>query len=320
MDELTQSVAPTTEASVLAVEPAQPTPETAQAAPVTSDQQSAQPEWKPNFKVKAYDKEYDIPENYRSFINKENEEEFRKLFSKAFAVEEMTEKNRKYLEKYDTLNKDHTTLNKAINRLETFLNNGDYDSFFSTLKVKEEALMKWMHDKLSLKSLPPEQQELYTKKSEYQKQLYDHAEQLEYYKSQFEEMKSAQEQTKIQNGLQELDAAISKPEVEAIAKSFDARLGQEGAFRDEVLQRAAFLEQRTGKTLSIDEAIQNVLKVISVAPQTSAVATITSPPQAEKKPTLPTLAGKTTSPAAQKITSVEDLKRLRSQVIANQVP
>jgi septal ring-binding cell division protein DamX len=41
------------------------------------------PAYTPNYKIKAYDSEYEIPENFRGYINKDNEKNFREVFEKA---------------------------------------------------------------------------------------------------------------------------------------------------------------------------------------------------------------------------------------------
>ena len=103
-------------------------------------------------------------------------------------------------------------------------------------------------------------------------------------------MKAQQEQQKVETGMNQLKDYLAKPEVSAVVKSFDARLGKEGAFMNEVLQRAAAHEARTKQSMSVEEAVQDFMKLIAGTPQTSeATASTVLPPQAEKKPHLPSI-------------------------------
>ena len=276
--------------------------------------------YKPNYKVKAYDNEYEIPEKFRAYINKENEKDFRETFERAFALDEMKNKYHKTRDTYQTVQKEYTTLQSNINQLSKYVENGDFDSFFKGIEIPEEALQKWMLQKLQMKDLPPEQQQVYNNQQELRQKAYQLEMENQRLMAEHTELKSSQEQQMISQRYSELDQAISNPSVESVAKNFDSRLGQPGAFKQEVINRAAFVYQTTGKDLSVDEAVKEVLKIVAWnqnGPSSDAV--VTQPGlQQNHKPTLPNVAGKATSPAAQKVKSIDDLKKLRSQTIRSE--
>jgi hypothetical protein len=275
----------------------------------------------PNYKVKAYDSEYEIPENYRQFINEKNEKEFRQLFSKAYGLEVMQGKNVKLREENESYKKEITEkylpISRGLDVANKYLENKDYDSFFDLLKIDEKDLQSWMLRKLQMKDLPVEQQELYTKNSTTQKQLYELERQSEQYRQELESLKAQSTQAVVQQRTNELDTVLSRPDVKSVADRFDARLNQAGAFRNEVIQRAQFIFQTKGDDLSAEQAVEEFMKIIMLdKPSSNPNNVVIQPKAVQKAPMLPNVAGQTNSPAAQKITSMADLQKLKKQAIA----
>jgi hypothetical protein len=296
-------------------------PEVKQEAPqkeeVAQPEVQAAPEWKPNYKVKAYDNEYEIPEDFRAFINQENEKKFRDTFEKAFALDEMKGKYHKTKESYEKVNNDYTQVQTGLKTLGKYLENDDFDSFFENLKIPEKKLQEWMYKKLTMNEMPPEQRGIYQKNQEYLKKQYELEQQTESMQSKLAELEQYKQQESIANRQKELDNVLNRPEIQSTMQQFDSKLGQAGAFRNEVIQRAAFVAQTQGKDLSPEEAVQEVLKIVSWNQQGSGDKVL--PPQAgEKKPVLPSLSGKATSPVAKQIKSIEELKKLRDSYNSQQ--
>lgn len=274
-------------------------------------------EWKPNFKVKAYDKEFEIPEKMRGFINKENEKDFRDAYEKAYALDVIKEKNQKIRadnERYQqAIEKDFAPKLQRYEKIESYLQKKDYDSFFEKAGIPEKELQAWMLKRLQLRDLPPEQQALYTDQRAAQQRAYQLEEENQKYKQELARHSESQQQAVVNEQLGQLDKAINSPEVAQIAKSFDERLGQANAFKIEVLRRASVIAKTTGRELTVEEAVGDFLKVLG---QSNPSAVSSPQVQAAAKPTLPGLAGKATSPASQKIKSFDDLKKIAKASMA----
>jgi hypothetical protein len=274
------------------------------------------PAYQPSYKVKTYDKEYDIPERFKGLLTDEaSEKEVKEFLGKAFAFETLKEKNERFKNDYEKVNTNYTSLSKSVDTLGKYLNNDDFDSFFDTLKVPEAKLQQWMLQKLQLKELPPEQQAIYNKKSEYQKQLYNAEQEREYYKGQYETFQTQQNEAALAQVDNQLNQLLSDPKVDQTAKSFDQRLNQPGAFKKEVIQRAYLIEQTSGVRLTPDQAVAEVMKLYGFNQPVNPSNNVVAPQDGIKKPTLPTVSGKTTSPAAQQIKSIDDLKKIRTQIL-----
>lgn len=276
-------------------------------------------EWKPNFKVKAYDKEYEIPENFRKLINKENEKEFKDTFEKAFALDVMKEKNAKIRESNDNfqkqIEKDFAPKLQRYGKLESYLQKGDFDSFIEKVgdAQLELKLQQWMLKKLQLRDLPADQQALYNDQRAAQARAEKLEEENLQYKNDFEKLNQSQQQLAVDNQLKELDTIVSSPEIAEIAKSFDTRLGQDGSFKLEVLRRAAMVAKQTGHEPTVKEAVEDYLRVNGLKAQVTQAAE--SEPQVQKKlPTLPSMPGKASSPAVQKVKSLDDLKKIAKRM------
>lgn len=289
------------------------TPEVAspavESAPESAAPAAEAPAWTPNYKVKAYDNEYEIPENFRSYINQENEKNFKEVFERSFAFDTIKQKYKDAHTKYQDVNGKYETVSKNLDRLSKFVQNGDFDSFFSSIKIPEQAIQSWIYNKLQLQDLPQEQRQLYTKNSEYQRELLSMQEQYEEMQSKLQEFESFQQQQQIQQRYNELDSVVNSPDYSQLAQSYDARVGQPGAFKNEVILRAAAVANATGKDLTPAEAVQEFAKLVAWNNQNGAPAA-SQGQKAAGRPTIPSVSGKASSPVAPQVKSIEDLKKL----------
>ena len=286
------------------------TPEVAvSSAPEAASAAPAAEAWSPNYKVKAYDNEYEIPENFRSYINQENEKNFKEVFERSFAFDTIKQKYKDAQTKYQDVNGKYDTISKNLDKLSKYVQGGDFDSFFGSINIPEADIQKWIYNKLQIQSLPQDQQQLYTKNSEYQKQLSSMQEQYEEMQSKLGEFESYKQEQAIQQRHSELDSAIVNSEYKSLAESYDARVGQPGAFKNEVILRAAAVANATGKDLSVQEAVQEFAKLVAWNNQNGVQAGGVAQ-KGNSRPTIPSVSGKASSPVAPQVKSIEDLKKL----------
>lgn len=277
--------------------------------PSASTPEAAAPAWSPNYKVKAYDNEYEIPENFRSYINQENEKNFKEVFERSFAFDTIKQKYKDAHSKYQDVNGKYETVSKNLDKLSKYVQNGDFDSFFNTIQIPEASIQKWIYNKLQVQDLPQEQQQLYTKNSEYQRQLMSMQEQYEEMQSKLGEFESFKQQQAVQQRMSELDSAITNSEYKSLAESYDARVGQPGAFKNEVILRAAAVANATGKDMSPSEAVQDFAKLVAWNQQNGGQAAGVAQ-KGNGRPTIPSVSGKASSPVAPQVKSIDDLKKL----------
>jgi len=280
-----------------------------EAAPAPVEAAPADAPWTPNYKLKAYDKEYEIPEGFRSYINKDNEKDFRDVFEKSYAFDTVKQKYKDAQTKYQDVNGRYETVSKNLDKLSKYVQGGDFDSFFNAIQIPESSIQQWIYNKLQIQSLPQDQQQLYTKNSEYQRQLSSMQEQYEDMQSKLQEFEGYKQQQAVQQRMSELDQAINSSEFGSLAQNYDARLGQPGAFKNEVILRAAAVASATGKELSVQEAVQEFAKLVAWNQQNGSQAAGVAQ-KGSGKPTIPSVSGKASSPVAPQVKSIDDLKKL----------
>ena len=311
MEEVVQGQ--TTEVTQTQAETTSPEPQvqsaSSQAGAEAAAQEAVEQQWQLNPKLKAYDKEYEIPEEFRGLFNKDNYDKLKDVFERHFAFDTIKDKYKSANEKFTEVSGKYETISKNLDRLSKFVQNGDFDSFFNSIKIPEEAIQKWIYNKIQMRDLPPEQQSLYTKNSEYQRQMMTLQEQYEEMQNKLQSMEQAKQEQVIQQRHSELDSTIGSPDYKSLAESYDARVGKPGAFKEEVILRAAAVANATGKDLSVKEAVAEFAKLVAWNNQNSgqqAVAAKTG----NSRPTIPSVSGKASSPVAPQVKSIDDLKKL----------
>lgn len=272
-------------------------------------QAQVQPAYTPNYKFKfpklgtneQEEKEFD--EWIRPAINKDNEAKVRDLYTKAHGMDFYKEKYNKTNEKYRAVE----PLVKTWHELSEVYNQGDLDSFFKGLKIPEEKLYQFVLDKLNEREMSHEQK----LERQQQMELRRKATYLE------RENQSLQEryQSEITQAREfQLGQTLSKPEVSSIAKSFDERMGRQGAFREEVIKRGVIAFTATGQDISPEQAVQEVISLLGVSSQAQSQGqqATQAQQQAAKSPppVIPNVGARSASPAKKTPRSLADLKKL----------
>lgn len=294
---------------------------TIEAAPQTESAQTpspeaaapAEPQWVPNYKLKAYDAEGEIPEEFRSYINKDNELKFKDVFERSFAFDTVKQKYKDAHSKYQDVNTKYETVSKNLDKLSKFVQHGDFDSFFNTIKIPETAIQKWILDKYKIQELPPEQQSVYNEKSEYQRELLKMQEQQEEMRAQIEQFENYKSSQALEKRSSELDSVLGNADYKTLAESYDSRVGKPGSFRNEVILRAAAVANATGKDLSPQEAVQEFAKLVAWNNQNGAQSAQPVAVKQGSRPTIPSVSGKATSPVSPTVKTIDDLKRLAKE-------
>lgn len=271
---------------------------------------AATPAFTPNFKVKAYGKEFEIPEKFRSMMtDADSEKEIRDIFEKAYAVEAYKPKQEQMRQKVEHYEKEvipaYQQQDKIINECIHYLKNNDFESYFETLGIDVGRVMRWMDQRLSF---TPEQLALYNQNRALQKNVYQQGLENSLLKNSQEQTQEATQQAQTEHHLNELGFMLEKPEYSQTLKEYDAKNG-EGSLRMLVLKHGAYAAQVEGRNLSKEEAIKEVIERLSPV-------TVTQPhsPQAKTvtpkdKPVLPAVKPRPVSPAVKQPNSIADIRK-----------
>ncbi len=292
--------------------PAPAAPESASAATPAQGEAAATTAWTPDFKFKVMDKEHEIPELYRPLIKDENTlKEIRRLHEQALGVPHLEASRDEFKNKYAQAAprlQEYERVEQRLNKLSHFVQNQDFGSFFSELKIPREAVLMWVKQELEAQELPPHVRQQVEQSRQLASQKWEAEQELQYYRQQAEE---GLRQTRL--GM--IDQAITS-QASDIASQFNDRMQNPLAFREAVINKGLQIQQATGQAPAPEQVIEMVksdlvrLMGLQNVPQGTVVA-----PQAQAAPpVIPAIKGSGASPVKKKVTSLADLKKMANEL------
>lgn len=270
------------------------------------------PAYTPNYKFKVMDEEKEFDEWVKGAIkDKEHEEKLRDLYTKAYGLEHHKKTHETLKERvekhYRPLETEYTNFKQNLAYLDQVIRKKDYQTFFDTLKIPRQDILKYALDVVKYEEMPPEQKAVIDRQREVERYNEMLAQQNMSYQQQIE-------QQAVQARTIELNSELMKPEVSSFVQNFDTRAGKPGAFREQVIRHAELAYYRNQVDLPVEQAVREVMAQYGslVAPQ--ALPTPTPAPQAQQKPpVIPNVQSSGNSPAKVMPTSLADLRKLAKQ-------
>lgn len=283
--------------------------------------------YEPNFKYRAFGKEKELDEFWRPLIkDADSEKKVKEIFTRADAFDEMKSKYESTSQEAQTTLQHYSALDRDVRRVSNYLNKGDFDNFFASLRISDDQILQYLQNKADIAKLSPQQQMQYQQGVEARSQ-----QQLQ--QEQYEQLQTSYTSQAVQARTMQLDLVLSRPDVDRVASVVDQRMGNNGAFRDLVIQEAKAHFLATNEDLPADKAVQMALdrygKLIDLgAPSQAAPNQQPTPaPQApaapqgqtgvvmnQGKPVIPNVKGRGTSPVKQVPKSLADLKKIGRQM------
>ena len=317
------SEASTTEAATTSVES---TPSAVDSSPketssvnVATDAAQAQPAapqtpaFTPVYKVKAYDKEYEIPEMYRPLIKDQvTQKQVQEIFEKAYALDEHKVIHTGLKEKFNQYQEQTAPLIKIAQELDYYQKKGDLGSYFKTLGFNDQQIMEYALQKAQQLELSPEQKRVYDEREQANRQQF----MLE---QQFQQTQERLQNLMVQQRNVELQTVLSRPDVQSFVQAFDQRNGQ-GAFSQECIQQGRSYFALTGKDLTAEEVVQGIVKKFAtpMQHQQQMMPQQHTPKAPAEVPVIPNTGSSSGSPSHRAIRSIDDLKRLASEKFATE--
>lgn len=303
----TQTTEPSTEAPVKDVSPTEKPGKEAKtdAPPVKA--------WTPNFKYKVYDKEKEIPEDFRSFIKDEvGEKRFRELFEKADALDEHKGIHQKVLQQLDEHKTKATTAERELERATNGLkrlyqqSQSDLGAFFESYRIPEEAVIDYVRNLIQEKELPPEEQQ-------HRRALRERARTADTYEIQLQEQQRQSRDMVMTQHQQAMEMALNMPDVASFKSQFDARFGA-GSFERHVKDHGSRVyNTENGRYISPFECARAVMQFYAPAFQPTAPITTPATAQAQPQETPPAIpnvgTGRGVSPTKPQFKSLDQLKK-----------
>lgn len=287
----------------------------------------ATPQFQPNYKFKAFGKEKEIPEMFRSVIKDENSErQVREVFTRAEAFDDMKARFEHSSREGQHVLNEFTALDRDVRRVTGFLAKGDIDNFLKSVRLSDNDLIKYLQTKAQYMQDPQLSQQ-YQNQVQQREELYNRNEQ-------YQNLQTSYSNQAVQARTMQLDNILSRQDVSSVASQWDTQTGEIGAFRNLVIGEAASYYALHKQDLSAEQAVNVALQKFgrlipkaspqAVAPGQAAPAAMNPQapaPQAPQapvvvapKPAIPTLQGKGTSPVKQVPKSLDDLKRMGKEI------
>lgn len=282
---------------------------------VTEPEVSEPESWEPNYSYKVKDTELEFDEWARPLVqNKELEEKFRDVFSKAHGLEEVKTSRDSLKEELAAIKPDYERITSTIQSLNTMVEKNDYRSFFEALQVPKEAILRYAVDELKYQEMPAEERAMIDHQRSENERLRRLEEQNNYLTEEYKGV--------VQNQMQnELQSQLSRPEIAQMVNDYDTRMGQPGAFQREIINRGALHEQLHKETLSATQLVNDFVRMLGGVQQPQAQQTShpgsgqTPVIRPKEKAVLPNVLGASgTSPSKKQPKSIEDLRELRRQM------
>jgi hypothetical protein len=272
-------------------------------------------EWTPNLKVKVMDEEHDLPEWVKGVITEENEAEIRDTFEKALGLPHLKNKNQDLLKSKDELVREFEEFKGGLKEIMDLRDSGDLSEFFDKIYLDKNAVINWVLSEAQKEELPEEHKKVYNELNEVRRELRE----LKKTNSTLDHTR----QTEAVNAKSlELDRELATPEISPLAKAFDTRLGEEGAFRKMVIRHGDAEYRHSGgkKELTAREAIEGVLKILNLQAQVTSQVTPSNESGTQKvvkpnKPVvLPDAGSSTASVTSPKISSLDDIRKIAKEM------
>lgn len=290
-------------------------------------------DYKPNLKFKAgvynketrqlEQKEYDIDPAFASLMtDAEGEKKVRELHEKAFGLESVkerfTETKNQLAEAQTEVRDIKGSIDGLRNTYQSAVRTGNLhklDSFFNTLQIPQEVILRYAMAKVELNEMDPAQRNAILG----QIQSEEHAERLAQQQEQLQ-AQTAQQAQELKAQL--VEAVLARPEVSELQNLFDERTGKPGSFKQAVYREGMLAWQTEGVDLPPQAAVQRVINNYGLQTPNHGLAkseqTVAKPgggKQVIRKATqtIPNVGGNSNSPLAKKPKSMEDVLKYRKQ-------
>jgi hypothetical protein len=267
------------------------------------------PAYTPNYKFKAWGKEFEMDKFFHPMLkDADTEKRFKELHEKAFGLDHLLPQHKEIRDRHNELNTKHGQIMEALSTSQQFLKQGDLSSFFDSWKIPREQVAKWILDQVEYEKLAPEQRS----RVDAQRDAQIRAMELEKHNQSLSEQYS---QLAVQTRTMQLEQAMSQPDIRTVAQVYDQRMGQPGAFKNEVINRAAMAYQSQGVDLTAEQAAHDTALAVArimVGQQQAEDSGQTQQTQQQqaRPPVIPNISSKGGSPAKRSPKSLDELRKI----------
>lgn len=252
-------------------------------------------EWKPDFKFKVGDNEFEIDEKYRDFIKDPERENYLKdLHVKSKQLEQVLPQAQQ--------------LYQVVQEMQNYAK-ADFKKLINFLQIPEDQVMKYAQERASYHLLKDEEKQRIDNQMRYETEL--------------EQTRRQVEQMKVQSLQSELQLNLSRPDVSSFAQAYDQATGIPNGFVHEIINRGIAYSNQ-GREVTPTQVVQEVMstygRMIQQQPQHQAAP---MPPHPYNQPqaapaqtgyryqgsTIPSYGRSSAAPAKKKVTNFDQYQQ-----------
>lgn len=296
--------------------------------PVEGAQPPAAGAYTPNYKLKVMEQEREIPEAFRSLLKDEkSEKEVREVFEKAYGLDYVKPKLEETRKQLGTVSTENNTIKAQINHARTLMSRRDIGGWLDFLQVPRQTMLQWVAEQLEYEGLPADQKA----NLDARKQAEQRAWQAE---DSAASLRSQHEQNLTQQVQMALESCLARPDVAAVAKAYDQRLGKDGSFRAEVNRRGDYAWRSRNELVPPERLVQELMQILGpigapaatpaapaattpapeAAPAAPAQPAAAAPAAPARTPVIPNISGRSASPLKERVKSVDDIRAKYKQM------
>lgn len=280
------------------------------------------PAYVPDYKLKVFDEEKELDDPFLKSLIKDadSEKKVKEIAQKYLGYENIKEYKSKVEGEYKQYKEVAQPVMEYYNTADQMLRKDDLESFFKLVNIPDQKIFEYAVKKAEEMQRPFEERQAIQQQKQIQRER-------DYYQAQNQGLLTEQQRQLSEFRRQELNYVMARPEVDSIAKAWDAKNGP-GSFLELVREKglAHHLATNGKEDLSAAQAVEAVVKRISpfVTP-TNPSATPANQvgqnsqgliQQAGQPPIIPNVTGKGASPVRRQVRSVADIKK-RSEELSN---
>jgi len=287
------------------------------------DKAAEAPDYEPDYAFTVHGEKREFDDWAKELVKDEESNAFFKdVMNKVHGIEHIKADREQLRTDLTTEKESRQGLNQSLGNLGHYLKTDNMEAFFRALKIPESQVLRYATQRIQYRDMSAEQRTQYDQNFQGQIDQRD-------LQQRNENLSAQNNQFLLDARGQEVDLVLSREDISEFANAYDARMGKEGAFRDEVWNRGRMHAAVYQKDISAEDAVNEVLQLVG-GPGPQAQPGIPqggqlnpAPPQAmpnpgaqtmpTEKPVIPKVEGSGASPTRPVIKSLKDLRTRRME-------
>jgi hypothetical protein len=274
-----------------------------------------EPEFTPNYKYKAYGKEFEVDEWARPLINKDNQEHMIKLYEKSGGFDHLKTNFKDLETRYGQTEQTNGQFMQIRNAILSNIDKGDLGKAFNIIGLSDDQVMNYVRQKLEYAQLAPDQRAVV---DQYRATMEGKAQA----ESALEQQQRYAEELMMEKHEWEVQKTFADPKYASTINEYNTRLGDENAFRSVVKQIGSNEFFANGRNLPVGEAVDRAIRMLALNPaqaqqisQSSDTTPVShqTPSKPAPRPIMRVGKGGGSTPVKQRPRSLDDLKNIYQQ-------